>query len=66
MSHNKYFLENFVDDEIIENIRSEILDFSLSIKLFRCSKQFKILLKFKIILQVLHQGQDLVTREVIR
>ena len=29
MSHNKYFLENFVDDEIIENIRSEILDFSL-------------------------------------
>ena len=29
MSHNKYFLENFIDDEIIENIRSEILDFSL-------------------------------------
>lgn len=29
MSHNKYFLENFIDDEIIENIRSEILNFSL-------------------------------------
>jgi len=29
MLHNKYFLENFVDDEIIENIKSEILIFSL-------------------------------------